>query len=65
MHCLPSTFNTQALTQVLKAVFDHARSTQPIKLGPLQELLVEVGCGPIWEFGYDVVRYVSVALVDI
>lgn len=33
----------QALTRVLKAVFDHARSTQPIKLGPLQELLVEVG----------------------
>jgi len=38
------------LTQVLKMLFDYARGTQPIKLGPLRELAVDgFDAETIWE----------------
>jgi hypothetical protein len=32
----------QALSKILQALFLHARSAEPVKLGPLDELVVEV-----------------------
>lgn len=41
MTVFPS-LHEQALSKILQALFTHARSAEPVKLGPLDELVVEV-----------------------